>query len=212
MKKNNIKKLFDLLRITEKLKRTKRWLNTKTMRRKESTADHSWNLAFFTMVASSELELDIDVNRSIKIALVHDLVEAIAGDTDASLIFLGKKTREEKQKAEINAMEKISEIAPPKTARVIQNLWQEYEDAITPEAKFVKALDKIEGINHMLCKGHACFDNPELIAPYPQNAVSHYPEVNPLYQELLLRLKPEFEKHGWEWKKEYDDMTGPANK
>jgi len=204
MAKNEIEKIFDFLKITEKLKQTKRWLNTKTMKKKESTADHSWSLALLTLVAANELSLKIDSDKAIKIALAHDLVEAIAGDTDQSLIFTGKKTAEDKNKEEIKAMKKIKQIAPEKSAKELSELWREYEEAETPEARFVKALDKIEGINHMLCKGHDSFDIPELIAPFPRKAVLNFPATIPLYEELLVRLKPEFEKNGWEWKKEYD--------
>jgi len=199
-----IKQLFDLFETSEKLKVTKRWLNTKSMREKESSADHSWNLAFLTFMTAEELKLDINVLKSVKIALVHDLVEALAGDTDYSLIAFGIKTSKEKRSMELSAIQEIEKIAPKKSGHELAELWQEYEEGETKEAKFVKALDKIEGINHMLCKGYKCFDHPELIAPYPRKAVLDFPPLIPMYQELLERLKPEFEKKGWEWKQEYE--------
>lgn len=204
MKNNKIKQIFDLLEITDKLKRTKRFLHTKEMKQKESSADHSWNLALLTFIAADELELEVDVLKSIKIALVHDLVEALAGDTDYALIAFGKKLPEEKHAMELAAIEQITKIAPDKTGQELAKLWHEYDDAKTNEARLVKALDKIEGINHMLCKGHTSYDHPELVAPYPKKAVANYPEVNPLFEELLRRLKPEYEKKGWVWKDEYD--------
>jgi hypothetical protein len=69
----------------------------------------------------------------------------------------------------------------------------------------VKALDKIEAINHMIVLGVDCYDYPDLIALYPIPAVRNFPELKPILKELHKRLKPEFAKLNWEWKKEYDN-------
>lgn len=203
-KKNNVEKLFDFMEISHQLKKTKRYLHTKEMKWKESSADHSWNVALLSFIVADELDLKIDVLKAIKIALVHDLVEAIAGDTDHSLIAFGKITKEGKYKAELAAMEKIRQTLPEKSGTDVYNLWMEYEEAKTPEARYIKALDKIEGIDHMHCIGTACFDYPELIAAYSTKAVKNYPELKGMLTELNKRLKPQFEEKGWEWKKEYD--------
>jgi len=199
-----IKKIYDFLRVSEQLKKTKRWKDTPTMAFKETSADHSWHLAILLLVLSSEFDYKVDILKALKIALVHDLVEAIADDTDASLIYLGKKTKEEKFNEEFAAIKQIKEMLPDKSGRELHDLWVEYEEAKTPESKLVKALDKIEGINHVLCETYRCFDIPELIAPYPNKAVSKFKKLKPILSELHERLKPEFAKKGWEWKKEYE--------
>jgi len=201
---NNLKKIFEFTKISCKLKSTQRWLNTKTMITKESSADHSWHLALLVPIVARELKLDVNIERSMMLALVHDLVEAIAGDTDHSLIVWGIKTAEAKNNEEIAAMVEIRKSLSKETGTEIHNIWNEYEAGKTPEARYVKALDKIETINHMLVIGHESFDHPELIAPYPKKAVLNFPELKPLYQELLDRLKPEFAKKGWEWSDEYN--------
>jgi|GEM_PF-391512 len=198
-------KILDFMTIAFKLKKTKRYLNTKEMKKKESSAEHSWNVALLSFIVAEELDLKVDVLKSMKIALVHDLVEALAGDTDYSLIAWGIKTKEEKHKAEKEAIEKIRDILPEKSGTEIYNLWHEYEDAITDEARYIKALDKIEGINHMLCLGSECFDHPELIAPYPNKAVKNYPPLFGMLKELHNRLKPKFKEKCWPWLREYAD-------
>lgn len=202
--KETVSKIFDFLEISEKLKTTKRYLNTKEMKQKESSADHSWNLAMLAVIVGSEFDLKIDLLHALKIALVHDLPEAIAGDTDHSLIAWGIKTPKEKTDKETAAMKKISKTLPSKSGQDIYNLWSEYEEAASPEARFVKALDKIEGIDHMLCRGHESFDHPDLVAKYPLKTVRSFPEMEPLLEELQKRLKPKYKKKNWEWKKEYD--------
>ncbi|MFA7253061.1 MAG: HD domain-containing protein [Patescibacteria group bacterium] len=204
MKENKIKKIFDFLEVSDTLKNTKRWGNTPQMVNKESSADHSWHLAMLVFLAIDELNLKVNKIKSLEMALIHDLVEALAGDTDNSLIAFGLKTKEEKRAAEIKAIDHFKSILPQKSGMKIYDFWQEYEEGKTEEAKLVKALDKIETINHMSAIGDSCFDHPELIAPYPDKAVNNCPDSKPLLKELKKRLKPKFESHGWEWKDEYD--------
>jgi len=200
---DKISKIFDFLKIVEELKKTERWGTIRNMGRKESSADHSWSLAVFILVVAAELKIDVDILKSLKIALVHDLVEALAGDVDQVLIVTGRITKKQKIEAETKAMDEIYKTLPPESGKEIKQLWLEYEEGKTKEALLVKAMDKIESINHILNKGHGCFDYPELIAPYPNNAVNKFPELKPVLKELQKRLKPEYKKHGWEWTDEY---------
>jgi len=94
--KNNLEKVFDFLKQIEKLKSTLRY-NKTTGGRNESTADHSWRLALMVPIVADELKINADVKRSMKIALVHDLAEAITGDIDAIKISTGEVLKEQKK-------------------------------------------------------------------------------------------------------------------
>lgn len=201
---DKIEKIFEFTKISGKLKDTKRWGDTPQMINKESSAAHSWHLAILVPIICKELNIDINVDRAVMIALTHDLVEAIVGDTDHSLIAKGIKTKEEKHDKESAAIEEFEQSLPPDSGKLIKEAWQEYEKAETREAKFVKALDKIEAINHMINVGMQCYDYPDLIAPYPIKAVRNFPELKPVLQKQHAVLKPEFKKLGWPWKPEYD--------
>lgn len=200
---NKAKRILKFAVIGEKLKSTRRFLNTETMKKKESSAEHSWNLALLSFVAATEFKFQVDILKSIKIALFHDIAEAIAGDVDISLVHFGVITKEQKRKRELIAIKKISRIIGEKSGKEIFNLWLEYENSLTPESKYVKAMDKIEGINHMLVLGYKCFDHPELTAPHPIKATRNFPLAIPLLRELHERLKPEYVKCNWAWKEEY---------
>lgn len=195
-------RIFKFVEIGEQFKKTIRYSSAKRLQ--ESSAEHSWNLALASFIVAEELNLNIDALKSIQLSLFHDLPEAITGDIDYSFIYFGQKTKKDKHEGELVAIEKIKEIIGGETGWEIFNIWNEYENAETKEAKFIKALDKIEGINHVLCLGYKCFDHPELIAPYPNNATKNYPPIIPLLNELHSRLKPEFVKCNWEWKEEYN--------
>jgi len=73
-------------------------------------------------------------------AIVHDLAEAITGDTPYFLL----ESRDKKMKNETEAMNTIISVLGKSFNKNFLSVWEEYNEGITDEAKFVKALDKIE--------------------------------------------------------------------
>jgi len=196
-------RILNFIKFGEQFKKVRRYSTVEMMPEKESSAEHSWHLALMAFVLVSEINFNLDELKLIKLALFHDLPEAITGDINYSLIYFGKKTKEKKNIEELEAIREIRKNTGERTGQNVFDIWTEYEDGYTREALFVKALDKVESINHILNKGYGYFDYPELIAPYPNNAVKKFPELKPVLKELQDRLKPEYEKRGWEWLEEY---------
>lgn len=201
----NIEKLLDFFAIAGKLKQAIRFSAAKKIKG-DSSADHSWRLALMIFSVAQELKLKLDIEKAMKIALVHDIAEGITGEIDYRLIFFGKISKKEKNALEKKAMQKIRKIAPPKLGKEIFELWEDYENGGSREAKFVKALDKIETTLYLLESGHKTYDFPELIATYPQKAVADFPELKEMYSIVRKRLKSEFRKGKFPWKKEYDTV------
>jgi putative hydrolase of HD superfamily len=111
--------------------------------RRESNAEHSWRLALMAMLWADKLEKPVDKERAIKIALVHDLGEALAGDIPVHQ--QDADTKNKKKIAESNAMDiMMAKLTPRKEDHMLYQFWLEYEDQKTAEAKFIKALDKLE--------------------------------------------------------------------
>ncbi len=110
----NIKKIFGFFHLAEKLKTTFRYSETKGVRQ-ESSAEHSWRLALMALVIAKELNLDINLEKALKIALIHDLAEVVSGDVDFTLIVKRKISPAEKLKRETQAMEKIKKFLPIKS-------------------------------------------------------------------------------------------------
>ncbi len=199
---NNLEKIFDFFKIVSGLKKTKRY--GKYDVEADSSADHSWRLSLMSFIIADELKIDIDILKAMKIAIVHDLPEAITGDIPYMEIYNGSVLKENKQKNEILAMNKIKESLPETIGKEIYELWEEYEYANSKEALFIKALDKIESITHVAEKGGE-YTELDLIATYTDKHVNNFPELKPVLKELKRRLKGEFEKRGLPWKKEYDE-------
>ena len=173
---------------------------------KESSAEHSWRLALMAFMTVKELNLGIDVLQSVKLALVHDVVESITGDIDAVRIFKKEVSKEEKQRLEEEAIEKLKDILLFEAGLDIYELWQEYNKASTREARFIKALDKIETSLHLAESGHEKYKYPEFLASYADEAVKNFPELLPMLKIVKEKLKEEFIKGGFEWKEEYEKV------
>ena len=123
------------------LKRTRRtgWLKRSIIENVESISDHMYRMAMIAMT----LPLDnpaISRERCIMMALVHDLAEAVVGDITPECGI----TEEEKHRLEAEAMSEITKNLTPATASLLSGLWEEYEGAVTEEAKLVKQIDKFE--------------------------------------------------------------------
>ena len=201
----NMLKILNFLHKIEKLKTTYRYNKTAPWRN-ESSADHSWRLALMVFIIADELKLDIDVNKAVKIALVHDLAEAITWDIDAVLIAEWKVTKEYKEEEEKKAMEILRKMLPVSIGEDLFELWNEYEDNNTKEAMFVKALDKLENLCQLIEFWYKMYDKPEFIANYADKHVKKFPELTEMLMLIKAELKQEFQKWDIEWKEEYDRM------
>ncbi|MFA6963116.1 MAG: DUF1653 domain-containing protein [Patescibacteria group bacterium] len=137
--KRELKKILDFLVETEKLKLIERIPVLSDKIRRENDAEHSWHLALMVMALKDKLGLDFDLEKALQIALVHDLPEIYTGDTWPS----DEKEKKEKSEKEKLSANKIFALLPEEECEKFTQLWQEYEDGKTIEAKIVKALDKI---------------------------------------------------------------------
>lgn len=136
----NIKGRLAFLQEAEKLKSVLRSSHTSTGR-EESTAEHTWRLCLMAMTFADELA-GMDMLKILKMCLVHDLGEAIHGDIPA----IEKNQHPNKSAQEKTDLLYLTRSLDESQQNAILALWQEYEDAASPEAKAVKALDKLETI------------------------------------------------------------------
>lgn len=202
---NNLEKIFNFLHIAENLKSTLRYLHTANGD-KESSAEHSWRLSLMVFLIAEELKIDLDLMRAVKMALVHDLAESITGDIDAIKIAEGEISKKEKYELEKRAMQKIKNSLPEERGMEIYALWHEFEKSETAEAKFVKALDKLETLTQIAEMGYKFYDKPQFIANYANMAVCEFPVLKGMLKIIKRELKAKFEKGEIPWLKEYDEI------
>lgn len=137
---DDIKGRLAFLREAERLKSVLRSAHTSTGRT-ESTAEHTWRLCLMAMIFEDELA-GMDMLRLLKMCLVHDLGEAIHGDIPA----IEQDRHPGKSEQEKADLVHLTRSLGESQRAAILALWQEYEDAASPEARAVKALDKLETI------------------------------------------------------------------
>ncbi|WP_199613862.1 HD domain-containing protein [Paenibacillus alkalitolerans] len=113
--------------------------------RKENDAEHTWHMAVGAMILSEYAnESNLDMLKVFKMILLHDIVEIDAGDTFA----YGNVNWQETAEKEKKAAERIFGILPNDQANQLKEIWNEYEEAETPEAKFAQAMDSFMPILH----------------------------------------------------------------
>ena len=137
-----IEKQFEFLKEIDKEKNIFRQTYLADGMRKENDAEHAWHMALFVMVLSEYANEDIDVLKTMKIVLIHDLIEIYAGDTYA-YDEDAKKTQRER---EVKAADRIFGLLPEKQGKEFRALWEEFEAQETAESKFARTMDNIQPI------------------------------------------------------------------
>jgi putative hydrolase of HD superfamily len=97
-------------------------------------------MAMMVLLMAEHSNEDIDVLRTLSMVLVHDLVEIYAGDTYA----YDTTGNESKRERELEAAERLFNSLAEDQAKYFRGLWDEFEECVTPEAKFARTTDRIQ--------------------------------------------------------------------
>ena len=137
-----LKKQFDFIKEIDKEKFIQRQTLLTGGERKENDAEHAWHMALMTVLLSEYANEKIDVLKTVTMLLLHDIVEIDAGDTycyDEE----GKKTQHEREQ---KAADRIFGLLPDDQCEKLKNLWIEFENAETAEAKFAHTMDNVQPV------------------------------------------------------------------
>ncbi|WP_300601586.1 HD family hydrolase [Niabella sp.] len=108
--------------------------------RRENDAEHSWHLAMMAIVLAEHANEPVDLLRVLKMVLIHDVVEIDAGDV---FIYDTKKSHTNTEE-ELKAARRIFGMLPQSQAEALIEIWEEFEAGQTADAKFARALDRLE--------------------------------------------------------------------
>ena len=140
MDKERLEKQFDFCREIDKEKFIKRQTYLSDGQQKENDAEHAWHMAIMTLLLSEYANEEIDVLKTVSMLLIHDLVEIDAGDTYA-YDEEGKKTQRQR---ELAAADRIFGLLPEDQQKKFRELWDEFEEGETAEAKFAHTMDNVQ--------------------------------------------------------------------
>ena len=137
-----LNRIFDFLKLAEKLKYELRHCDLSNGRR-ESVAEHVWRTSLMALVVAPHLKESINLEKTLKMIIIHDIVEAICGDVPAfetDAIHIKNKKTEHEQKA----IAEIRNMLSSGSGDEIFHLWYEFEEKETLESKVANVLDKLE--------------------------------------------------------------------
>lgn len=165
------KDLVDILGKMKNLKRTG-WIY-RHVQNPESDADHSYSLAVLALLLAPK---HLDLLKCLKLALVHDMAEVFCGD-----YMPGTISAEEKHKKECQAFDEI--------AKCLQRpdfveLFNEFEGETTPEAKFMKALDRVDNV--VTASYYQKEQGIKLVEEFSQSSMPRINKLDETSKKLLL--------------------------
>lgn len=133
-------RILRFLEISDQLKTIERACYLTTAEGLETDADHTWHTGLFALLLHRDLADDVDLGHVLALLTVHDLVEIYAGDTfgyDAA-------GRRDKSQREAAAADRLFCVLPADLAALMRGWWEEFEATRTPEARFAKAMDRLQ--------------------------------------------------------------------
>ncbi|MDR1026240.1 MAG: HD domain-containing protein [Lactobacillus sp.] len=185
-------RIIEFYKIIEKLCLVKRsnWLSNGDS---ESDSDHVFKVAFLTLMISPYLQKKVDYTKLLELALVHDSVEAIAGDVDMAAHLTDSDIKKQKKQKEAEAIEHYKSILPPPLNEKIYNLFMEYEDRQTYESKVLKCIDTLDAC--LQCYLYKGGDVSYWKDAYPyskwhyENSLTKKEHIQNLGEDILLNIE-----------------------
>ncbi len=161
--------------------------------RRENDAEHSWHLALMVLVLAEYADEPIDVGHTIKLVVVHDLVEIYAGDTPIYDTEMGTGQQEREEAA----ADRLFGLLPGDAAAELRALWDEFEARTTPEARFAKAMDRLQPLLlNWMAKG-GTWRTPGVTAADVRSRKAVIGEASAALWDAGLHLIDEGERRGW---------------
>lgn len=184
-----IEKLLQFTKLLDEFRAVERVLRVTGQDRYENDTEHSYNLAMLAWYIVSSTKTNLDTDKVIRYALVHDFLEVYAGDTyiySEDAAHLASK-HEREAAAIVKLRETLSEF--PELHDTIDT----YEARGDAESRFVYALDKIEPVLHMYLDGGRTWKEAGIgfdrVYESKKDKVSLSPEIKPYFEELMALLK-----------------------
>ena len=139
---HRLKQQIDFFLEADRLKKVTRQNYLADGSRKENSAEHSWHLALMCLLFREYARdrENLDLLRSFKMILIHDLVEIDAGDTYC----YDETAAPGKEERERQAADRLFGLLPADQEQEFRALWEEFEERRTPEALFAAALDRLQ--------------------------------------------------------------------
>ena len=181
----SLEKILKFIEFTHEIQSVERAIYIRGKERKENDMEHQYQLAMLAWYIIVTEKLKLDKEKVIQYALIHDIVEAYAGDT----FFFGP--RNGKAKRERAAAKRLVKEFPE--FKDLHRMIEKYEHKKDKESRFVYALDKILPICNIYFDNGRLWKESQVSLPLllskKKAKVAVAPELKPYYKELTALLK-----------------------
>lgn len=180
MDKTRFQKQMDFILEIDKAKNIFRQTYLSDGKRKENDAEHSWHAAIMAFVLAEYFGEDVDVLKTMKMMIMHDLIEIYAGDTYC----YDEAENATKEEREMAAADKLYSLLPEDQAEEYKSLWLEFEAKESAESRFCEILDRLQPsmlnfatkglswkehdihLEQVLKRNKPALEGPEVVADY----------------------------------------------
>ena len=190
---DRLKKQIEFILELDKMKNLYRQTYVLHEDRKENDAEHSWHLAILAFLLAEYSNENINVTHVMKMVLLHDVVEIDAGDTYCydNEGYKSKAEREEK------AAQRIFGLLPDDQRKEFYDLWREFEDSETPDARFAAMLDRVQPLLLNYTKGGISWKEHGIHKEQVLNRNIDYFSESDELAELIKYIIDDAAEKGW---------------
>lgn len=177
----------------DKLKNVQRRTNVLNTQRRENSAEHSWHFAIAALSLAPYAGDDVDIQRVIQMALLHDIVEIDAGD----VFVYDLAAREAVHAQEVAAAKRLFSLLPEPQCEYFTALWQEYEDGESADARFALMLDRsMPMLMNLHNEGQSWVENNVSLEQVIERN-SMIADIHPELWKHLLEHLQDAQRKGW---------------
>jgi putative hydrolases of HD superfamily len=144
---------FAFLMEADRLKQVLRATPIADGSRRENSGEHSWHLALYALVLADQAGPGVNIDRVVKMLILHDLVEIDTGDVPIHSANGAAHGSAAVAEAEARAADRIFGLLPPDIGGPLRALWEEFEANESPDAVFAKSIDRVQPVLHNIASG-----------------------------------------------------------
>ena len=193
MTNERLKKQLDFFLELDKMKNLYRQTYVLHEDRKENDAEHSWHLAILAFLLAEYSNENINVTHVMKMVLLHDVVEIDAGDTYC----YDNEGCKSKAEREEKAAQRIFGLLPDDQRKEFYDLWREFEDSETPDARFAAMLDRVQPLLLNSTKGGISWKEHGIHKEQVLNRNIDYFSESDELAELIKYIIDDAAEKGW---------------
>lgn len=191
---HTLQPIIDFIIEIDKLKGVTRKTKPLSLDRYENSAEHSWQIALLATTLAPYAAEPIDLNRVIRMLLVHDIGEIDTGDT----IVYADANWDALKAEEFTAVQRIFGILPEAQSAAFLALWQEFELNDTAEARFANAADRaMPALLNLANQGQSWRENGITHERVVQRLEAPIKDGCPALWDHMERELNEAQKNGW---------------